>query len=130
MKRNIIMLCIFGLVVGLAVVDVMFTTRFYNRTLDNLYAADISIEQNIENINNCQTVALANKANDDWEKGKRHLMMLVNHNVVRYVDEKFVSLLTQVESNNYIDAIVSSKTLISYIKDLKEENHPYLRNIL
>lgn len=121
---------LFVLMLTLGALDVFYTTRFYSNTLDNLYKADISVQENRKNLNNSETIALCQKANDDWEKGKTRLMMLVNHNVVRYVDEKFVALLEQVNGNNEPDATVSVKVLISYIKDLRDENYPYLRNIL
>jgi len=130
MKKVIVMMSIFALMLTFAALDMFYTTKFYSNSLENLYAADISVQANRKNLNNSETIALCQKANDDWESGKSVLMMLVNHNVVRYVDEKFVALLEQVHGNNEADATVSVKVLISYIKDLRDENYPRLRNIL
>ena len=130
MKKIILMLSIFAIMLTAGVLDVVYTTRFYSVTLINLEQANISVQANKNNLNNPETIALCQKTNYEWEKGKPILMMLVNHNVVRIVDEKFVSLLEQVEGNNKDDATVTVKVLISMIKDLKDENYPHLRNII
>jgi len=129
--RKLIAMCVMiALIAGFAALDLVFTTRFYTSAHNNLVAAEQSIRQNREMLANEETILLTHKANNDWEKGKKRLMMLVNHNVVRQVDEKFVSLIEQVESDNYIDAIVTVNVLNSQIKDLREENYPLLRNLL
>ncbi|MCL2798552.1 MAG: DUF4363 family protein, partial [Firmicutes bacterium] len=107
-----------------------FTTAFLTDTHKNLENARVSIEANEDNLDNPETIRLCQKANDDWEKGKKTLMMLMHHNVVRYTDEKFVSLLEQIRLNNKDDACVTVKVLISYVKDLREENYPIISNIL
>jgi len=124
------MLSLFAIVLGIAAVDLWYTHSFYSNTLELLQAADISIQVNKENLDNPETVRLCDEANTYWENGKKHLMMLVNHNVIRLVDEKFVGLLEQVRCNNKDDACVTVKVLISSIKDLREENIPIPRNII
>ena len=130
MKKIITMCVIVVLIAGFATIDLVFTTRFYSNTLDNLQVAALSIADNQKNLTNADTIAKIYKANDEWEKGKNRLTMLVNHNVVRQMDEKFVSLIAQIETNNYLDAMITVKALISQVKDLREENYPLLRNIL
>ena len=130
MKKIIIMLSIFAVMLSFAAIDLWYTSTYYARALDYLMAADESIQANKEHLDNPETIRLCDEANEMWERGKRNLMMLVNHNVVRYVDEKFVGLLEQVRCNNKDDACVTVKVLISYIKDLREENYPLPRNII
>ena len=130
MKKIILMLSLFAAILTFAAVDLWYTTSFYTKTHDNLVVVSESININQDKLDNPETVFLTQKANDEWESGKRRLMMLVNHNVIRLVDEKFVSLLEQVKSDNYVDAVVTANVLISYVKDLREENYPYIRNIL
>jgi len=119
-----------AVIFGFAALDLFYTTRHYTKAHDNLVVLSQSVEDNKDNLINPDTIYLAHKANDEWESGKTILMMLVNHNIIRSVDERFVSVLAQIESDNYIDATVTVKALISYIKDLREENYPLLRNIL
>ena len=114
---------------SLAAVDIGYTTAFLSRTCESLNRAELSILIHQEHLNNPETVRLCGEANAQWEGGKKRLMMLMHHNVVRYVDEKFVSLLEQVRLNNADDACVTVKVLISYIKDLREENYPVPSNI-
>ena len=130
MKRLLIMLGVFAVLVAFMVVDLYYTQTFYTATHKNLLAANESIEKDTENIDRTETIALTRLANDEWESGKKKLMMLVNHNIVRQVDERFVALIRQVETNNYIDATVTINTLMSLIKDLREENVPSIVNIL
>ena len=129
MKKLFLMLALFTLMLVAAGGDLWYTTAFLSKTHDNLDAARVSIEANAGHLDNPETVRLCEKANAEWEKGKGVLMMLMHHNVVRYVDEKFVSLLEQVRLNNNDDASVTVKVLISYVKDLREENYPVLSNI-
>jgi len=130
MKKVILTLSLMAIILGFAGLDLWYTNRHYTKTHDNLVELSHSITEHSDNVANPNTIYLAKKTNDEWESGKKYLMMLVNHNVIRLVDEKMVSLLEQVESNNYLDATVSAKGLISYVKDLREENYPLLRNIL
>ena len=130
MKKLFLMLALFTLMLCLAAADLWYTTAFLTDTHKNLEAARLSIEANEDNLDNPETVRLCEKANEGWEKGKKTLMMLMHHNVVRYMDEKFVSLLEQVRLNNKDDACVTVKVLISYVKDLREENYPIISNIL
>jgi len=129
-KKILLTLALMVIIFGLAGLDLWYTTKHYTKTYDNLVVLSQSIDNNKDNLANPCTIALAQKTNDEWEKGKHGLMMLVNHNVIRLVDEKFVSLLVQVKTDNYIDATVTANSLISYIKDLRQENYPLLRNIL
>ena len=114
---------------GFAAVDLWYTTTFFEKTHRHLLAASASIEASEGSLDNPETLRLCEYANAEWEKGKNVLMMLVHHNVVRYMDEKFVSLLEQVRLGNRDDACVTVKVLISYVKDLKQENYPLLSNI-
>ena len=129
MKKLFLMLALFTIMLCAAAADLWFTTAFLTETHENLEAARISIHANEENLDNPETRRLCEKANADWEKGKKTLMMLMHHNVVRYVDEKFVSLFEQIRLNNKDDACVTVKVLISYVKDLREENYPLISNI-
>ena len=130
MKKLLTMLVLFTVMLVFAGIDLCYTEAFYKSTHEDLTKAAVSIELNADCLDNAETVSLVVMANAGWEKGKKRLMMLVNHNLVRYVDEKFVSLIEQVRGNNKDDAGVTVKVLLSFIKDLKEENHLLLTNIL
>ena len=129
MKKLFLMLALFAIMLAAAAGDLWFTTAFLTETHENLECAKTSIEANEEHLDNPETIRLCEYANAEWEKGKKGLMMLMHHNVVRYMDEKFVSLLEQVRLNNKDDACVTVKVLISYVKDLREENYPLISNI-
>ncbi len=130
MKKLWMMVGLFAAVMTFAGLDIWYTTRQYDRTHECLLRANESIEAHEEALNNPETVQLCEEANAVWEKGKRPLTALTNHNVIRYIDEKFVSLLEQVRGNNKDDATVTVKVLISCVKDLRKENYPLWENIL
>ena len=57
-------------------------------------------------------------------------MMLGNHNFVKFVDEKYVSLKELIRLNQESDAYVALNVSINYIEDLKKDNYPLLPNLL
>jgi len=128
-KKLITMLVIFAVMLVFAGVELWYTSNFYSKTHNNLVAANESIEVNKDKLDNPETIRLVDEANTQWEKGKRGLLMMANHHVIRYVDEKFVSLMEQVRCNNKDDASVTVKVLISFIKDLRADIRPKAGNI-
>ena len=55
--------------------------------------------------------------------------MLQNHNTLRNLDDKIVSLQKVVKSDNYNDAVIFVHSAINYIDDVLLDSIPYLSNI-
>ena len=81
-------------------------------------------------VQNPQTEQLCDAMLKKWEKGKRALLMLQNHNTVRNLDDKLVSLAAVVGSDNYNDAVIFVQSAINYIDDVLLDSVPFLSNIL
>lgn len=130
MKKLITILIVFSVMIVAMVCEIVFVNSFYNGIQSDLEVAAESIDINKDNVNNEQTVKLCDDLLSKWEKGKHRLLMLQNHNVVRGMDDKIVSLAAVVKSDNYNDAVIFVRSAINYIDDILLDSIPYLSNIL
>lgn len=130
MKKAIIILSVFAVMVGAMIAELIFVNKFYNSLQAELEVVAESIELNESNVSNAETVALCEKVAGKWEKGKRTLLMLQNHNTVRNLYEKIVSLMEVVKSDNYNDAVIFAQSAINFVDDILLDSMPYLTNLL
>lgn len=130
MKKVVVILVVFALMVGAMIGEIVYVNKFYNGLQRDLETISKSIDLNEEHVDNAETVGLCEKLVKKWEKGKRVLLMLQNHNTVRNLDDKIVSLLAVVRSDNYNDAVIFVRSAINYIDDVLLDSIPYLSNIL
>lgn len=129
MKKLVIMLSLFFILLGSIAVMMYITNDIYCKTLDNLYSIEDSFASEIES----GEVIISQQKVDDalaiWQDDKQFLLYVANHSLIHAVDEKFVSLQVQISQKNDIDGFVTIKTLINHIKDLQKENYPLAENI-
>lgn len=130
MKKVVVILIVFALMVGAMIGEIVYVNKFYNGVQSDLQAISKSIEANEEHVDNAATVGLCEKLVKKWEKGKRVMLTLQNHNTVRNLDDKIMSLLGVVKSDNYNDAVIFVQSAINYIDDILLDSIPYLSNIL
>ncbi|MDE7163898.1 MAG: DUF4363 family protein [Clostridiales bacterium] len=130
MKKVAVILVVFALMLGAMIGEIVYVNKFYNGVQRDLEVIAASIEANEAHVDNATTVELCEKLVKKWEKGKRTLLTLQNHNTVRNLDDKIVSLLGVVKSDNYNDAVIFVKSAINYIDDVLLDSIPYLSNIL
>ncbi|MCH5163049.1 MAG: DUF4363 family protein [Clostridiales bacterium] len=130
MKKMIIILTVFAVVVGCIIGEMVYENRLYNDLQSDLERIAVSIEKNEEHVDNPETVELCKKLVKKWESGKRVLLILQNHNTVRALDDKIVSLESVVKSDNYNDAVIFVTSAINYIDDILLDGIPFLSNIL
>lgn len=130
MKRLVVIMILFAVMMGLAAGELVFTTKFYSAQYEKLEYLMQCFDEDPKNLNNEKSVAAYNDAVTHWEKNKRYVMMLGNHNTVKYVDEKYVSLSELIRLNQESDAYVALSSSMSYIEDLKKDNLPILPNLL
>ena len=129
MKKVVVILVVFALMVGAMIGEIVYVNKFYNGVQSDLQAISKSIEANEEHVDNPATVGLCEKLVKKWEKGKRVMLTLQNHNTVRNLDDKIMSLLGVVKSDNYNDAVIFVQSAINYIDDVLLDSIPYLSNI-
>ena len=130
MKKLVIILIVFAITVGAMVSEIVYVNKFYNSLQADLEVLSDSIEQNKDGVDNPQTVELCENIATKWEKGKRALLMMQNHNTVRNFDETIVCLKEVIKSDNYNDAVIFVVSAINYIDDVLLDSVPYLTNIL
>lgn len=116
--------------VAAMVSEIVFVNNFYSDLQADLeiVAEDIDIHE--ENVDNAQTVALCEAVVKKWESKRKTLLMLQNHNTVRGFDDKIVSLVAVVKSDNYNDAVIFVRSAINYIDDVLLDSIPYVSNLL
>lgn len=129
MKKVVVILVVFALMIGAMIGEIVYVNKFYNGLQTDLEAVAASIDANEEHVDNAQTVAMCDKLVKKWENGKRTLLMLQNHNTVRNLDDKIISLQKVVKSDNYNDAVIFVHSAINYIDDVLLDSIPYLSNI-
>ena len=130
MKKVVVILIVFALMLGAMIGEIVYVNKFYNGLQRDLEVVAQSIDLNEEHVDNAQTVELCDKLVKKWENGKRTLLMLQNHNTVRNLDDKIVTLKSVVQSDNYNDAVILVNSAINYIDDVLLDSIPYLSNIL
>lgn len=130
MKKVIIILAVFSVMVGAMIGELVFVNKFYNGIQADLEVIAESIDNHEENVQNDVTIGLCEKLVEKWEKGKDILLMLQNHNTVRNLDEKIVSLSAVVKSDNFNDAVIFARSAINYIDDILLDSMPYPTNLI
>lgn len=129
MKKMIVILVVFALTVCAMACEIVFVNKFYTELQADLEEIAASISDNEENVDNAYTVSLCDELTNRWENGKRTLLMLQNHNTVRGLDDKIISLAAVIKSNNYNDAVIFAYSAINYIDDVLLDSVPYLSNL-
>ncbi len=130
MKRLVVIMVLFFVMAGIAAGELVFTSKFYSAQYEKLVYLKECFDADPKNLDNEATESAFDDAYAHWEKGKRYVMMLGNHNTVKYVDEKYVSLRELIRLNQESDAYVALNVSINYVKDLKKDNYPLLPNLL
>lgn len=130
MKKAVIILVVFAVMVSAMIVEIVYVNRFYNGIQKDLEVIAESIERNEEHVENDETVALCDAILEKWEKGKKIVLMLQNHNTVRNLDEKIISIGAVVKSDNFNDAVIFVQSAINFIDDVLLDSMPYLSNLL
>ena len=129
MKKAIIISVVLALMIGAMIGEMVYVNKFYNSLQAELEVIAESIDGNEERVENEQTIALCEALEKKWEKGKHALLVMQNHNTVRNLDDKIVSLVAVVKSDNYNDAVIFVRSAINYIDDVLLDGIPYLSNI-
>lgn len=130
MKKLIVILIVFAVLVGCITGEMIYENSLYNGLQKDLEKISKSIEANEEHVKNPETIDLCEKLTKKWENGKSVLLILQNHNTVRSLDDKIVSLEKVVKSDNYNDAVIFVSSAINYIDDILLDGIPFLSNIL
>ncbi len=128
MKKVIVIGIIFSITIACSIGEVLYTTSVYEEIYDGL----ISVRQSMdgkEDIKNDETTELVSKVTKVWKDNKEILFCLGNHNVLRNVDEKLVSLQAMTDINYTDDAKVALEIAINLIEAIQNDAVPNLTNL-
>lgn len=129
MKKVVIILAIFGVMVVAMITEIVYVNKFYTGLQHDLEEIASAVSSSEEFVATEQNLAKCAALTKKWEKGKKALLTLQNHNTVRNLDDKIVCLNEVVKSNNYNDAVIFVYSAINYIDDVLLDSIPYLSNI-
>jgi len=129
MKKLIVISIIFSAVVGLAVFEMVYSTRLYNDLHDGLIAVSNSIAENKDNLDNPETVKLMNDVMKRWRGSKELLFMLGNTTLLRSVDEHLIILEVMIQTNHPDDAPIAAATAKALIRAVLNDTHPVPSNL-
>lgn len=130
MKKMIVILAVFVVLLGAMIGEMIYVNNFYSGYQTELEALAENIEAHKDNVKNLDTIAMCESVADKWESEKSKLLLLQNHNNVRNFDDKILSLVAVIKSDNYNDAVIFISSAINYIDDVLLDSIPYLSNIL
>lgn len=129
MKKLIVISVMLFLILGASVAEIIFVRNFYadfTRRLDYLETLVAECEDTIDNPEINSEVEELNAYWDDY----RDIMMLIgNHNIMRTIGDKVVSLSGTVEKDNVPDTFVNILSLKNYIREIKDDLIPIPSNV-
>lgn len=129
MKKLIIISVFMAVVMAFAAVELCYDSKNYRNVVDELTRLCKCIEQNEQDVSVAAVREKYDAARSSWDKMSGFSMSITNHNIIRSVSEKFVSLGAYIDANVYSDALSTAKVLIKATSDLEREKYPSLGNI-
>lgn len=153
MKKLIIALAVFLLMTGVAIAEIVLTTNWFSRLeeisadvsrlgmvcVENKKENELSLMENAGEDDEAKAVleAFANETGkkideltEYWEKHRFFLQAVINHTVVKSVEERLFSLKQQSRTEQWEDLTVTAEALVTYFRGLKDDTHPTLPNLL
>lgn len=130
MKKLIVILSVFGVLLVAMICEIVFVNDFYSGLQGDLENVKASIETHESDLDNEATVSLCEGVAEKWEVGKKWLLLVQNHNTVRSFDDKITSLVAVVKADNIDDAVIFVNSAINSIDDIMLDSMPFLSNIL
>lgn len=128
MKKLIVISVIFAILIGGAIWEILYTTSTYSRLYDGLLLVEESLYDS-EDVKTERSLTLMNDVFDIWTKNKEALFCLGNHNILRAIDEKIVSLKAMVDTNYSDDARIMVKVTIALVKAVQNDAVPNPTNM-
>lgn len=130
MKKLFIILGFFAVMMGVAVWEIVATTRFYRETVSLLFNLEQSFEVYADELDSPENIAELEKLERHWASGRNLILTFGNHTVIRNADERMTALGEFTRQNEHSDAMVSLKQAQRYISDLMRDVYPSLTNLL
>ena len=120
MKKLVIILGFFAVMMGFAVWEIVTTTKFYKETVSLLGELEDSFAIYEETLDDPQNLNVLEKLENHWFGKRNIVLMFGNHTVVREFTRR----------NELSDAMVSLRQAQRYITDLMHDVYPNIGNLL
>ena len=130
MKKLLIILGFFVVMMRFAIWEIVDTTSFYKETISLLGELEESFETYSEQADAPETLETLEKLEKHWNDGRNLVLMFGNHTVVRNADERMTALGEFTRQNERSDAMVSLRQAQRYIDDLMRDVYPSVTNLL
>ena len=130
MKKLLVILGFFAVMMGFAVWEIVSTTKFYRTTLELLDELDKSFAVYEEQLDARENLAVLERLEAHWESGRDLVLMFGNHTVVRNAEERITALGEYTRQNEFSDAMVSLRQTQRYVADLLQDVYPSATNLL
>lgn len=129
MKKLIIVSAMLAVVLIASIVEIFYAKNVYAALTEKLDEAERLISSAGDHVD---TEVINNKVaeiEDYWSDKESTMMLLGNHNVIRVVGDKIISLKGMVKSDNEQDSYVTVLSLKKYIGQVEKDLIPIVSNI-
>ena len=128
-KKLLIILGFFAVMMGFAVWEIVATTSFYKETLRLIDDVDACFET-YEEVDAPRSLEALGALERHWDKGHTLIMMFGNHTIVRNADERITALGAYTRLGERSDAVASLRQARHYIGDMMRDVYPQWTNLL
>lgn len=129
MKKLIVVSAMLAVVLIASIVEIFYAKNVYAALTEKLDEAERLISSAGDHVD---TEVINNKVaeiEDYWSDKEPTMMLLGNHNVIRVVGDKIISLKGMVKSDNEQDSYVTVLSLKKYIGQVEKDLIPIVSNI-
>lgn len=129
MKKLIFICVVMALVLGGGVAETVLSARLFRGMNTELVALNESIIAHADEVDSPEIVERAEKILARWESKKDLVLLFNNHNIVRSLDDKLVSLSAYLGCGAYEDSRMYCESAIMLTADLIDETYPLFGNL-
>ena len=130
MRKLVIILGMFAVMIGAAVWEIVAVSKFYSRELELLSELEDSFSTYADDLSNPENIAVLEKMEKHWFGGRNLVLTFGNHNILRNADERITALGEYTRQNEHSDAMTSLRQAQRYVTDLRGDLYPTLKNLV
>lgn len=129
MKKLIVISVMLFLILGASVAEIIFVRNFYADFTRRLDYIETLVAECEDTIDNPEINSEVEELNAYWDDHRDIMMLIGNHNIMRTIGDKVVSLSGTVEKDNVPDTFVNILSLKNYIREIKDDLIPIPSNV-
>ena len=131
MKKIITVSVIMAIILGLSIAETAIGQKVYGKIEEDCLVMSKMLEGREDNVKNDKDlIKRADDLIDYWSEYYQYLMTLSNHTTIKNFNEKVNSIKAYILVDAAEDAYVATVSVMGTAKDLKDENMPFLENLL